>query len=65
MNNYLRQIFTYFENVIHPASGWSDHQDKRKRRSIRLNELQSSPESFNIRGGNLKKQEKLRRSPAP
>ncbi len=65
MNAYLRHLIVYFENVIHPASAWSDYSDKRKKRTIKLNELQQSPESFNIRGGNLKKQEKLRRSPAP
>jgi hypothetical protein len=27
--------------------------------------MQASPESFNIRGGIAKKQEKLRRNPAP
>jgi hypothetical protein len=65
--NYLRNLFVYFENVLHPASGWSDgNADKRKRKGRRSGSLQASPECFNIRGGNvMKKQDKQRRNPAP
>jgi hypothetical protein len=63
---YLRNLIVYFENVLHPASGWSDQQsEKRKRKSKRAGMLQASPECVNIRGGVSKKQEKLRRNPAP
>lgn len=63
--NYLRNLFIYFENVLHPASGWSDvNATKRKRVSKENNSLQTSPECFNLRGV-MKKQDKLRRSPAP
>jgi hypothetical protein len=66
MNTYLRNLIVYFENVLHPASGWSDASaDKRKRRNKKGGSLQASPECFNIRGGILKKQDKLRRNPAP
>lgn len=66
MNTYLRNLFVYFENVLHPASGWSDNSaDKRKRRSRKSGSMQASPECINIRGGFLKKQDKLRRNPAP
>lgn len=64
--NYLRNIFVYFENVLHPASGWSDGNPAKKKKSGRKNNsLQTSPECFNLRGGVTKKQDKVRRSPAP
>jgi hypothetical protein len=64
--NYLRNLFIYFENVLHPASGWSDSNSIKRKKTVRKNEsLQvSSPECFNLRGS-VKKQDKLRRSPAP
>jgi hypothetical protein len=63
--NYLRHLFIYFENVLHPASGWSDGiSTKRKRISQRTASSQTSPECFNLRGV-MKKQDKARRSPAP
>ena len=66
MTNYLRNLIVYFENVLHPASGSSEaNADKRKRRTRKGGSLQASPECFNIRGGALKKQDKLRRNPAP
>jgi len=47
--NYLRNLFIYFENVLHPASGWSDTSStKRKRISTKTNYLQNSPECFNL-----------------
>jgi len=66
MNNYLRNLFVYFENVLHPASGWADGgADKRKRKSRKTGTFQASPECYNIRGGAYKKQDKQRRNPAP
>jgi hypothetical protein len=63
--NYLRHLFIYFENVLHPASGWSDGSSaKRKKISRKNNSMQASPECFNLRGV-AKKQDKVRRSPAP
>jgi hypothetical protein len=65
MNTYLRSLFVYFENVLHPASGWSEGaSEKRKRKSRKNSGLTTSPESYNVRGA-LKKQDKLRRNPAP
>ena len=63
MTTYLRHIFYYFENVIHPAGG-TESAEKRKRRTRKLSELQSSPDSANIRGAS-KKQDKSRLNPAP
>ena len=64
--NYLRSLITYFENVLHPASGWSDgNSAKRKRISRKVSTSQTSPECVNLRGGVMKKQDKVRRSPAP
>ena len=63
--NYLRHLFIYFENVLHPASGWSDgNSTKRKRINQKTASSQTSPECFNLRGV-MKKQDKVRRSPAP
>jgi hypothetical protein len=66
MNSCLQNIFTYFDNVLHPAGGWSDNVEKRKRKSQKQadNGTQSSPESLNMRAS-AKKQDKLRRNPAP
>jgi hypothetical protein len=64
MTTYLRNLFCYFENVIHPAGGNDESADKRKRRSRKPGGLQSSPESFNIRG-TAKKHDKTRLNPAP
>jgi hypothetical protein len=62
----LRNLLIYFENVLHPASGWSDgNPTKRKRIGNKNNRQQTSPECFNLRGGVIKKQDKVRRSPAP
>jgi hypothetical protein len=64
MNTYLRSLFVYFENVLHPASGWSDVSEKRKRKSRSNSAITFTPEAYNVRGA-LKKQDKLRRNPAP
>lgn len=61
----LRNFFIYFENVLHPASGWSDNSIKRKKANRKDSPVQSSPECFNLRGSVGKKQDKVRRSPAP
>lgn len=65
MSHYFRTLLTYFENVLHPASGWSDNASKKKRTTRKNSSVQASPECFNLRGGAAKKQDKLRRSPAP
>lgn len=65
MNSYLRTLFGYFENVLHPASGWDTKAEKRKRKSIpAATSIQVSPESFNVRGV-VKKQDQYRKNPAP
>ena len=66
MNNYIRNLIIYFENVLHPAAGWADNLSEKKKRKAKKNiDLKSSPECFNIRGGSVKKQDKLRPNPAP
>jgi hypothetical protein len=64
MNTYLRCIFAYFENVLHPAAGWSTESEKRKRKSDKADHFLPSPECFNVRGIS-KKNDKVRRNPAP
>jgi hypothetical protein len=66
VNTYLRSLIIYFENVLHPASGWADKNEasKKKRRSKRSGSDAATPESFNIRGAS-KKQNKFRFNPAP
>jgi hypothetical protein len=64
MTSYLRNLFYYFENVIHPAGGTDETGEKRKRRSKKSSDLQRSPDSSNIRG-TIKKQDKARLNPAP
>jgi hypothetical protein len=65
MNAYLRNLIVYFENVLHPASGWSGNGAEKRKRKNRKSSNQSSPESFNTRAATIKKQEKARMNPAP
>lgn len=66
MNNYLRHLIGYFENVFHPAGAWSSGNTIEKtKRKAKKSKQYISPDGFNIRGGILKKQDKLRRNPAP
>jgi len=64
MTSYLRHLFYYFENVIHPAGHSDEAGDKGKSGFKKSGKLQSSPDSFNLRG-NIKKQDKARVNPAP
>lgn len=64
MRNCLRNLFGYFENVLHPAAGSETTKEKRKRGTKAAVSFQASPECINIRGM-AKKQDKLRRNPAP
>lgn len=66
VNTYLRSLIIYFENVLHPASGWSADKGvgKKRRRAKRSGSDAVTPESFNIRGAS-KKQNKFRFNPAP
>ena len=66
MNFCFRHLKGYFDTVLHPASGWADSkEEKRKRKSQKMaGSSQSSPDCINIRAS-AKKQDKLRRNPAP
>lgn len=64
MNTYLRSLFVYFENVLHPASGWSENGTEKRKKKYKKPHESNSPESFNIRGVS-KKQDKQRLNPAP
>jgi hypothetical protein len=69
MYTYLLNLFTYFEHAFHPAgprSSSSSTPEKRKTRTaVKGHALNLSPDGFNIRGSVSKKQDKLRRNPAP
>ena len=66
MNNCIRNLLNYFESVLHPAGGAGEPAPKTRKKNIKGNSsLFSSPESVNIRGAVMKKQDKLRRNPAP
>ena len=66
MNNYIRNLLNYFESVLHPAGGTGEPAPKTRRKNNKSDQpLFSSPESVNIRGTIAKKQDKLRRNPAP
>jgi|GEM_PF-1272044 len=65
VNTYIRSLITYFENVLHPASGYEKGTEKKKRKPNRKRHSELiSPENFNIRGAS-KKQDKFRMNPAP
>lgn len=65
VNSYIRTLITYFEHVLHPASGWDKNADKVKRKPNRKTRAELvSPENFNIRGAS-KKSDKSRMNPAP
>lgn len=63
MNIYIQNFIHYFDNVLH-SSGTTSINGKNKA-AKNIHSLSASPESYNIRGGIAKKQEKLRRNPAP
>ena len=65
MNSYLQHFIGYFEQVFHPAGGSDTSVSKKKSGAKKSGNLRLSPEAYNIRGGIVKKQEKLRRNPAP
>ena len=68
MNLCLRNLFSYFENVLHPAEGSLENNNTgktKKKTKINGSPLYTSPESVNIRGGVIKKQDKIKRNPAP
>ncbi len=64
MHNYLRHLLVYVEQVLHPAGGATEDAEKRKRKTRKTTSQQLSPESYHIRGS-VKKQDKVRRNPAP
>jgi hypothetical protein len=67
MNICLRNLFVYFESVLHPAGGASEKQPvKKKRTTIEATSYfsQPSPDGYNMRAV-AKKQDKVRRNPAP
>jgi hypothetical protein len=65
MYRYLFNIWNYFEQVLNPAEG-KDSFKKSKKRSTKINtKPQASPDCYNIRGGVVMKQDKMRRNPAP
>ncbi|HJW16909.1 MAG TPA: hypothetical protein VJ499_07305 [Flavisolibacter sp.] len=66
MNICIRNLFVYFESVLHPAGGAPDKQPvKKKRTTIDATYLsQPSPDGYNMRAV-AKKQDKVRRNPAP
>jgi hypothetical protein len=66
MNNCIRSLINYFESVLHPAGGSNENPSTKSRKKTNKNpSFLSSPESVNIRGAIIKKQDKLRRNPAP
>ena len=68
MNICLRNLFVYFESVLHPAGGISDRQAEKKKRRTTVSVSnfmnQPSPDGYNMRAV-AKKQDKVRRNPAP
>lgn len=64
MNNYLHDLFTYFENTVHPAAGKESLSKKKKGSSQQTYQLQASPDCFNMRS-TVRKQDSIRRNPAP
>ncbi|GAC1420732.1 MAG: hypothetical protein NVS9B7_11820 [Flavisolibacter sp.] len=67
MYSYLQNLIQYVEQVLYPPNGGSVGENgKSKKKKVSDNFTRStSPESFNLRGGLVKKQEKIRRNPAP
>ncbi len=67
MYTYLQDLIQYVEQVLYPPTGGNTWENgKAKKKKISDNFIRtSSPESSNIRGGLIKKQEKIRRNPAP
>ena len=64
MNAYLSGVFTYFENVLHPAASKSEVQKTKRRASKTVPQLQASPDCLNMRAV-ARKQDTVRLNPAP
>jgi hypothetical protein len=64
MNTCLHNIFTYFEMVLHPASGKDDLPKNKRRASKPAISRQVSPDCLNFRA-NVRTQNAVRRNPAP
>lgn len=67
MKTFFERLFVHFDFMSHPASGSLNNKDvqrkKKTKRSGSSNIL--SPECCNMRGPLQKKQDYLRRTPAP
>lgn len=64
MNTYLSGVFTYFENVLHPATGKNEAPKVKRRGSKASPQLQISPDCMNMRAA-ARQQDMVRRNPAP
>jgi len=70
MNRYIRRLFVRFETIAHPAGSWlrSGAEASQKGKSKKSNSTivnPPSPDSFNVRGKSGKKNDNIRRTPAP
>jgi hypothetical protein len=64
MNTYLHNVYTYFEQVVHPAGGKSTADKRKKRNTASAIFPRATPDSMNIRDL-YKRQDGFRRNPAP
>lgn len=64
MNIYLQNIYSIFEQVVHPAGGKAVAEKMKKRHSAPAFQPKATPDSLNIRDL-VKRQDSFRRNPAP
>ena len=64
MNTYVTGFITYFEQTFHPAAGKNTNEKNKRKSSKTIYQTQASPDCLNIRAS-LRKQDNIRRNPAP
>jgi hypothetical protein len=64
MNTYLNSLITYVEGSLHPAAVKSDPKKAKQRSSKSDRQFGTSPDCLNRRAS-ARKQDTLRRNPAP
>ena len=64
MKTFLEKLLIRFDLISHPAAGSGSNKEGQRKRKGGRNNMNLSPESYNLRS-NSKKQNMLRRTPAP
>lgn len=65
MKTFFTRLFIQFDFIAHPAGGTSKGNDQKRKKKTTVVTGTLSPDGFNMRSPMVKKQEHMRRTPAP